>query len=370
MGMLGFRKRNEQKLTFLESTRYALDNKEEDLHRLVSSNPRLVALEQDDGARLPTATIGDHLRLPSGELDLLLMDIVGGLTIVELKRDKTPRDVIAQILDYASDLHEMTTDELDQLISKHGKYDSLKHVVKELQQDNPEYEDVDFAEVKDKIGECLAGKKLQFLVVSYEVDAGIRKVANFLRNSYGMKIYCVEFDYFEGNDSEYFIPEVIGIEEIKRIETGELSATQKSYKAFWGDLLGQLKEKEPSIRTHQSTPTVNAIEIPIGYGSIHLEWAFHGQPRSWFEVGLHFEKPSEQENKKLYEHFVSLKREIESELGGLELKTEFPWMTRCARIYASKQEGQMTEELKDWALHTMLKFYSVFKPRLDEFLNS
>lgn len=369
MGILGFRKKSEQELTFLESTRYARDNKEEDLHRLVSSNPKLVALEQEDSQRFPTATIGDHLRLPSGELDLLLMDIVGNLTVVELKRDKTPRDVLAQILDYASDLYQMTIDDLEQLMSKHSKYDSFKDVIEKLQESNPEYEDIDIAEVKKSVGECLEGKRLQLLVLSYEVNEGIRKVADFLRNSYGMKIYCVEFDYFEGNDSEYFIPEVIGIEEVKRIETGELSVRQKSYKAFWGELISRLREKEPGI-TQRSAPTGNSVDLHIGYGGVHFEWAFHGQPRSWFEVGLHFEKSTMQENKKLFDHFISVKPKIENELGGLELESEFPWMARCARIYASKQEGQMTEELKDWALDIMLKFYSVFKPRLDEFLRT
>jgi hypothetical protein len=54
----------------------------------------------------------------------------------------------------------------------------------------------------------------------------------------------------------------------------------------------------------------------------------------------------------------------------LDLKFEYPWGKRCARIYALKQEGEMTEDLKDWAVETALKFYDVFKPRLDKLLKS
>lgn len=369
MAILGVKKRNEREMTFVESVSYGRDNKEEQLHRLVSANPKLVTLEQEDGKMLPTAIIGDHLRVPSGELDLLLMDIVGNLTLVELKRDKTPRDVIAQILDYASDLHQMTVDELEQLVKKHAKYDSLADVIAKLQEENPEYEDVDMNDVKERIGECLQGKRLQLLVVSYDVNEGIRKVADFLRNTYGMKIYCVEFDYFEGDDYEYFVPETIGIEEVKRIESKELSVTQKAYKAFYGELLDRLREKKPGI-TQRHSPPQHWCALTIGHGSIHFEWAFHGRPRSWFEVGLHFEKPSIKENEELFNHFVDIKDELEEELDGLELKFECPWGKRCARIYALKQEGEMTEDLKDWTVETTLKFYDVFKPRLDKILKS
>jgi len=37
-----------------------------------------------------------------GYIDLLCLDRNGDVVIVELKRDKTPRDITAQVLDYAS----------------------------------------------------------------------------------------------------------------------------------------------------------------------------------------------------------------------------------------------------------------------------
>src|SRR3954470_21680336 len=37
-----------------------------------------------------------------GRIDLLAIDAVGDLHLFELKRDKTPRDIVAQTLDYAS----------------------------------------------------------------------------------------------------------------------------------------------------------------------------------------------------------------------------------------------------------------------------
>ena len=46
--------------------------------------------------------IGRQIRQYGLPLDLLAVDREGNLVVVELKRDKTPRDVVAQALDYAS----------------------------------------------------------------------------------------------------------------------------------------------------------------------------------------------------------------------------------------------------------------------------
>ena len=59
-----------------------------------------------------------------GAMDLLCLDSSGDLVIVELKRDKTPRDITAQVLDYASwvqDLsNEAITDIADDYLGEKG----------------------------------------------------------------------------------------------------------------------------------------------------------------------------------------------------------------------------------------------------------
>lgn len=47
--------------------------------------------------------VGRQVTTAFGKLiDLLAVDAEGNLTVVELKRDRTPREVVAQVLDYAS----------------------------------------------------------------------------------------------------------------------------------------------------------------------------------------------------------------------------------------------------------------------------
>ena len=60
-----------------------------------------------------------------------------------------------------------------------------------------------------------------------------------------------------------------------------------------------------------------------------------------------------------------LKKELDE-----NIQFQFPWGKRWARMYVIKNEGEMTDELKDWAVATMVKFYNVLKPKLDDYFRS
>ena len=81
MGIIGIKKKGTKgKMAFVESVPYGRDKKEEDLHRLIAENPQLIAMEDSEGRKLPMVTIGSHLT--DGEIDILLMDAEGNLTLL------------------------------------------------------------------------------------------------------------------------------------------------------------------------------------------------------------------------------------------------------------------------------------------------
>jgi len=379
MGILGIKKKGTgDKMTLVESSSYGKDKTEENLHQLVAENPQLITVEDSEGRKIPMATIGSHLRFPEGEIDLLLMDIEGNLTLVELKRDKTPRDVIAQILDYASIFYQSGVGGIEESIKAQSTFtNGLQDVIEKFKEENLDYsEELEIEAIRKKMENSVNGRDLQLLIVSYEVEEPIRRVTEYLREVYGVKIYCVEFDYFPDKENEYFVPEIIGAEDVRKIkrrERKELTKTQIEYQNFYGELLANLRERLPGITQQKPLPQ-NWLTVPAGHKDVHLEWSFHGVGigrRNSFEVGLHFERQSQDENKQLFDFFKkqedALKKELELDE---DLQFQFPWGKRSARLYVIKNEGVMTKELKEWAVATMVKFYNVLKPKLDEYFRS
>src|SRR5262249_18382476 len=80
--------------------------------------------ERSEILGLDLLIIGREVVSPDrGRIDLLGIDEDGNLAILELKRDRTPRDIIAQALDYASWVVTLSTREVHEIAIKYLKRD-------------------------------------------------------------------------------------------------------------------------------------------------------------------------------------------------------------------------------------------------------
>lgn len=134
-----------------------------------------------------------------GYLDLLCLDRKGDVVIVELKRDKTPREVTAQVLDYASwvkDLsREMISSLADKYLSKKGL--SLEEAFrKRFGLDLPE----------------VLNESHSMLVVASEIDASSERIIKYLSDEYGVNINVATFQYFRTGDGEELLARLFLIE--------------------------------------------------------------------------------------------------------------------------------------------------------------
>ena len=125
----------------------------------------------------------------TGFIDLLALDAEGRVHVLELKRDRTPRDVVAQALDYGSWAKDLSLEELEQIYQDNGEGDT--HL------------DEAFAEHFGGPLPDVVNADQQFTIVASELDATSDRIIEFLAESYDVPINAVFFRHFADGGHEY-----------------------------------------------------------------------------------------------------------------------------------------------------------------------
>lgn len=144
---------------------------------------------------------------------------------------------------------------------------------------------------------------------------------------------------------------------------------ETSYEQLWGELLEGIKSK--GVPVPRQKPLKGVYQpIHTDVENVHFEWLCYSE--STLGVELHFEKGRREENESLIKPFRKRKKEIEAAVGG-QINFEIPWRRRWARFYVTKEDPdrklpQINDEMKQWAIETMVKFYNTCYPMLKEFM--
>lgn len=120
-------------------------------------------------------------------IDMLGINQDGKLTIIELKKNRTPREVIAQVLDYASWVKDLS-------------YNDVKNIVKNFH--NKDFE----ALFADKFGISPPEEinlEHNMLIVCSELDNETERILNYLSEDFNVPINAVFFRFFSDSGSEY-----------------------------------------------------------------------------------------------------------------------------------------------------------------------
>ena len=136
--------------------------------------------------------IGEQVETDFGKfIDLLCIDSSGTLVIVELKRDMTPRDVTAQVLDYASWVKDLGAEEIEKIAAVYFKGQSdLRGAFKEKFNE----------ELPEVINEHHAMR-----ILASEIDASTERILRYLSETYGVDINAVQFRFYEAADHRQFL---------------------------------------------------------------------------------------------------------------------------------------------------------------------
>jgi hypothetical protein len=129
-----------------------------------------------------------------GFIDLLCISRSGDLVIIELKRDKTPREITAQTLDYASWVTDLSRDGISAIAAAYlGSGGSLEEAFRQR-----------FGEdLPDRMNESH-----RILIVASRIDPSSERIIKYLSNGYGVNINAVTFHYFKGSEGKEFVGRV------------------------------------------------------------------------------------------------------------------------------------------------------------------
>lgn len=132
--------------------------------------------------------IGRQIQTDYGKyIDMLAIDADGNLHIIELKKNRTPRDVVAQAIDYASWVQNLS-------------YEQILKIYEE-KNDKPLEEAFD-----EKFNNSLPDKindTHQIMIVSAQLDSETERIINYLSNNFDVPINAVFFRYFEEGEQQF-----------------------------------------------------------------------------------------------------------------------------------------------------------------------
>ena len=243
---------------------FQMDHEEEILENWLASNPDGIL---EDGRIL---IIGRQVHTNNGAfIDLLGLDCEGNVVVMELKRDRTPRDTIAQSLEYASFVETLDSYNLENIFRSYRKNESLN------------LEECYRGYFKLNMDEPLSFNKDQrIVVIGQQITPTIRQTALFLRKK-GIKVTCVEFTFFQTDEGDRLLSQeiVVGEEQGKparsSIETTTtddfFASVDENGKDFFSRIFEWAKQNSAPVNWTTKGFTlnvdINGTLVTLGYGN-------------------------------------------------------------------------------------------------------
>ncbi|MFA5353038.1 MAG: hypothetical protein WC291_02305 [Thermodesulfovibrionales bacterium] len=192
----------------LEEVSPAILDQEQRLEDWLSNDPSILGME--------IAVIGRQVQTAfGGRIDLLALDRDANCVVLELKRGRTPREVVAQILDYGAWIKDLGYNELDQ-IAQGWAQKSVATVYQEA--------------FDESIPETVNGSH-NLIVVASDMDDSSERIISYLSEEYGVSINAVFFSFFREGSNE-----LLGRAWLKDpVETMERSESRKRapWSGYW-----------------------------------------------------------------------------------------------------------------------------------------
>jgi hypothetical protein len=259
---------------------------EDTLQKILHSQPDLLASTEIDPDFRKLIPLGREISVLSGSMDLLLMTPEGRLCIVETKlwrNNQAHREVVAQILDYAKDLANLSFNDLVEKVTKKKGLEAQNEFFNMVNRQGL----LDEIELQENITQFLAEGRFLLLIVGDTIRPNLILLSDYIQSTPHIqyKLALLEVHMYElCSDKLLAIPHLIG----KTVE--QTRAVVKI----------QFEEKRPEVEVSSIEPTaeqkgkVNYKEfvnlMPDGFSDFFIpyydEWIKKGYTIYWGTRGL------------------------------------------------------------------------------------
>ncbi len=167
----------------------------DDLEQWIRSNPLILGED--------IAIIGEQVQTSSGPMDFLGIDTSGNTVIVELKRDKIPREALMQAIDYASDVADWDNDrfrEICQSFSNKTLEDFLQEKFEGL-----------------AVEDMIVNQAQRLLLVGFAIEDSLARMIEWLSDKYSVGINAIMLNYVKTAKGDEILSRMVMIpEEIEK----------------------------------------------------------------------------------------------------------------------------------------------------------
>ncbi len=165
----------------LNKINYSTIESEQKLEKIIKNDLSIISAD--------LLLIGNQIRTAYGKyIDILAVNNEGKISIIELKKNRTPRDVVAQSIDYASWVQNLSYKEIIELFKEYNEGKSFESAFSEKFVTEPPEE---------------LNESHDIIIVSSELDSETERIINYLSDNYNVPLNVVFFRYFKENDREY-----------------------------------------------------------------------------------------------------------------------------------------------------------------------
>jgi len=250
-------------------------------------------------------------------LDLLALDKQGNLVIIENKLDSSGKDVVWQVLKYASYCSSLSKEQIREIfqgyLDKEGDQAKAEDKLSDFFE-NHEYEEISLNQ----------GSKQRIMMVAGKFKKEVTSTVLWLMN-YKIRIQCFKVTPFAMENFLFLnVEQVLPLKEAEEFsirmaeKTQDDISSQETLKAshqkrfdFWSLFLNQCNQRNHLF--NNTSPTKDSwIGLGIGMSGVSINLL---SSKIYARAEVYINRGTQKENKEIYDYILRHKTNIEDELG-------------------------------------------------------